>query len=309
MLPLCSLKALLPSLKVPCQQKKLDITVLGGTYSETPYYEATTRLLSGSEEPTVYLTPNGMRFIIRENEDIYEFQYPFAFQYIHRGNAGDDYSNIVDKANLSRLPKVNFIRSAVLTHAMKEFLQAGGLLNGSDISSELRIRIEPSDFYYDEDNRIYITEISQYAGSEPIIGCVAKVALNDDNKVVYVSGNLILCNLSESFNTELLDQINLILKENRELSQTDESEPEISAPNNGIGAGDILNGSNSYGDSPSSSLFEKNQTYTLTSAQGCYSINWNNDRSKFYLLPAWEFVYNSSIVRIRNAIDGSVYSK
>jgi len=263
---------------------------------------------------------------MRESGDTYEFSYPFGFEYVYKGSQESDYALDADEKYLAALPKVDNIRAFYTLGAIKRFLYADGALDGSDISRGLRIKLKADGIYYDSKLNCYVAEITQYAGDQPIYGCGAIVAVNG-NKVVYVSGNLILCNLGESNNAELRDQVNLMLLEKRELSQTGEetvgAESQTPADSE-TNETNKTNKTNETSDAAETSSAEPQETatttavaadsdagekYVLTSAESCYCITWNNDRSKFYLIPGWKFTYNYSVVRIRNAVNGSIYTK
>lgn len=342
--------------------KKQSPTVYGGDYQET-YYETAVELLSGSSVWTTYITMNGMNFVMRDGDgtnesgdtyddgdtrdegDTYEFKYPFGFEYVYRGDKANDYALEIDSDYLAGLPKVNYIRALQTLGTIKRFLYADGALNGSEISGGLRIKLKAKAVYYDAISGLYIAEIAQYAGGQPVYGCEAVAAVSE-NKVVFVSGSLILCNLDESYNIELRDQVNLMLFEKRELSQLQTEEGHI-AIESGDGIYDenesdpetadgfaaeadtdsettsaetvtrtaaetsaaYTDGTASENDLESGTDSGDDEIYILTSAESCYCITWDAERSRFYLLPGWKFIYNNSVIRIRDAVDGSIYTK
>ncbi len=290
--------------------KKQDSTFYGGDYPRDPsgyyettanrlsggFYEATVNMPSGEKISKSYVNPNGMNFVMRDGGETYEYEftYPFGIKYVYRGKGTDDYVIDENSAAVAALPKVDIIRAFYTMNTIRRFLYAGDKQNG-DTSGGLRIRLEADSVRYDASKYCYIAEVTQYAGSQPINGCSALIAVNG-NKVVYVSGNLILCSLSESYPAELRDQVNLMLAEKRELSQTGEvnsDTAETTADTNAV-------------DSPPA---ESDLIYTLTSAKSCYCLFLDNDRAKFYLVPGWNFTYNGAITRIRDAVKGSIYTK
>ena len=313
--------------------RKLDTTVYGGGYADS-YYDDTVGLLSGGADSSSYITLNGMNFIMRDSGDLYEFTYPFGFKYVYHGNIDSAYALDLDREDIEALPKVDFVRTMYTLATIKSFLYADGGLNGSDTAGALRLSLKADSIRYDSVGKNYIAQIVQYAGKEPVNGCSAIIAVNG-NMVVYVSGNLILCNLNESYNAELRDQVNLLLAENRDLSQgtTDEngtetasddvadgsSETESSVPAvspttsaaASAAAESITGGEDTFAAETAENNTDEDGAgrYILTSAEGCYCISWNTDRTKFYLLPGWKFTYNGSVVRIRNAVNGSIYTK
>ncbi len=306
--------------------KKQNPTYYVGSYPED-YFETTAYLLSGGAKSVSYVTPNGINFVVGEGStDTYEFTYPFGFRYVYKAN---DAAGIVeiDPDYTAKLPDTDFINAFYTEQAIKKFLYADGALNGSDVAGGLRIKLKCGEVYFDSAKNLYITTVAQYVGSQPIYGCEAVVAVRD-GKVVYVDGNLILCNLEVSSSEELLDQVNLILLENRDLSQQSaDSDGSAAETDYGDGddlvqAGDTAQGSADTAGIPDASAETDagipdadgtsgtEEKYMLTSAESCLCIWWNAaDRSKFFLLPGWKFVYNGSVVRIRDAVYGNIYTK
>lgn len=298
--------------------KKQDPTYYVGSYPED-YFETTAYLLSGGAKSLSYVTPNGINFVVGEGTDTYEFTYPFGFKYVYKANDAAGTVEI-DPDYASKLPDTDFINAFYTEHAIKKFLYADGALNGSDIAGGLRIKLKCGEVYFDSAKNLYITTVAQFVGSQPIYGCEAVVAVRD-GKVVYVDGNLILCNLDVSSSEELLDQVNLMLLENRDLShQSAGTDGDAAETDYGDGVDMSQAGDTAViPDATTETVAETSdadgtsgteEKYVLTSAESCLCIWWNAaDRSKFFLLPGWKFEYNGSVVRIRDAVYGNIYTK
>jgi hypothetical protein len=286
--------------------KKQGSTVYGGVYSKT-YYETAAELISGGSNSTSYTTPNGMNFIMRDTGDTYEFTYPFGIKYVYKGSQDSDYALDTETLDLTALTKVDLIRATYTLSTIKNFLYAGGKISGTDAESRFRIGLKTDAVYFDPKINSYIAYVYQVAGDQPIYGCGAYIAVNG-NKVVFASGNLILCNLSESYNIELRDQVNLMLFEKRDLSDSSTVTEDSDAASQTTASDDSASGTDTAA-SAETQADTNTKKYILTSAENCLCITWNADRSKFYLLPGWKFTYNGSVVRIRSAADGSIYTK
>lgn len=275
--------------------KKQPRMVYGGLYPDD-YFETVANLLSGGGESSSYVTPNGMSIVTGQGStDTFEFTYPFGFKYVYKSS---DPSGIfeIDPSYFAGLPEADFIRALSVKNTIKKFLTADGAINGPDSPVGLHIRLMFGNVKYDASRELYITAVAQYVGSQPIYGCEAIVAVSDA-RVVYVSGNLILCSLSESHSRELRDQVNLMLLENRDLSRLDEdSSPAESAVT-------------AETQSNSEITPAADERLVLSSAESCLCITWYPNLSKFYLVPGWKFTYNGSIIRIRDSLSGKTYTK
>lgn len=290
--------------------KKQQGIIYGGSYPDD-YFETVAHLLSGGAEASSYVTPNGMSIVTGSGStDTYEFTYPFGFKYVYRSS---DPSGIfeIDPGYISELPEVDFVRALQIKNTVKKFLYADGALNGPDVPVGLRIRLEFGGVRYDAPRELYITTVAQYVGGQPVYGCEAVVAVKN-SKVVYVSGNLILCNLDESRNRKLRDQVNLMLLESHDLGGSGAVAETLP----------VADGETENGKPPQQKTAADpepphrneispaaDERYVLTSAESCLCITWYANRAKFYLLPGWKFTYNDSVVRVRNSLNGDIYTK
>ncbi|HHW24335.1 MAG TPA: hypothetical protein GXX22_02630 [Clostridiales bacterium] len=296
--------------------------IYGGSYHDD-YFESVASLLSGGQMASSYVTPDGMSFVAGGGEmDTYEFTYPFGFRYIHGGAQG---AYEIEPEAITQLPEAGFFTSISIKNIIKKFLYADGALNGSGVPSGLRIKLQFGDVRYDASRGLYFSKVAQYVGGQPIYGCEAVVAVKD-SAVVYVSGNLILCNLDESRAMDVLDQVNLMLLEHRELGGFADASPSFAdgallagqniaetAGQNAISGNEGGEGAGEPADTAETSEYGAAQSgksrHVLTSAESCLCIAWYANRSKFYLLPGWKFVYDGSAVRVRNSLSGDIYTK
>jgi len=97
-----------------------------------------------------------------------------------------------------------------------------------------------------------------------------------DGEVIYMTGELMLLDSPSERNSRLLDQINILFEEKSYIE--------------------------SLGPTASAVKHE------IISMSIEYCVSWNSDRTSFYLIPAWKIVYSDGTARLRNAINGSIYT-
>jgi hypothetical protein len=258
------------------------------------YYINTAKKLSGNsvtDDFTSHMINNGIKIVEKNRDEIFEFYNDnvFSFKYSTDSNVTlDKYTDpnevkeiIFDSGlNYTEINKCKQIENII----NNKFFGSSGL-SKTDMQGEGNIKSKVKKITYYINDNSYIAECIQILNGLEIYGCEATCIIHDDT-LIYAAGNIIFSGANNSYNTELYDQINVLFDEKIYIEQQ--------------------NAENVTGKSMNGNL--KTKSEYITGFKYIYCINWNTDRSSFYLIPAWYIEYSGETVRIRNANNGNIYT-
>ncbi|MHB1154072.1 MAG: hypothetical protein ACYC00_17325, partial [Eubacteriales bacterium] len=144
------------------------------------------------------------------------------------------------------------------------------------------MQVEIKKIYLIKNQNIYIAECIQKFNGLELYECEA-VCVIYEGELIYARGNIVFSNTGNSYYTELYDQISTLFEEKVYINQQ-RNQP-------------ITNES-----------MDEDTVLNITNLKCIYCISWNADYSKYYLIPSWYIEYNGNIVRIRNAVNGNIYT-
>lgn len=258
------------------------------------YYINTVKKLTGNnvtDDFTSHMINNGIRIIENTKGEIFEFYSDdiFSFKYMKdEGAAYDGYVETDDAKECVYDDNINNITVNKLWELEKiiekKFSAAIEYKKSSDFE-KINIDVKINKIYFNAEDNLYTVTFAQLIDGLEIYSCNA-VCVISEGTMVYARGNLILTEADVNYNTELYDQISILFNEKVYIEQQKADE---------------------Y-NTVSQDSIPATDKYEITCFKSVYCINWNEDRSNFYLIPAWYIEYNGSEIRIRNAVNGNIYT-
>lgn len=254
------------------------------------YYINTAKKLSGNsvtDDFTLHMINNGIKIIENNRADVFEFYNDnvFSFKYSIDSNVslnsdpGDEeiiYDGSINNTGISKCREIEDIINIKFS--------GNSNLSQTDSPEGSYLQTKVKKITYDRKNDVYKAECIQTLDGLEIYGCEA-VCIIHAEELIYAEGNIIFTGSNNSYNTGLYDQINVLFDEKAYIDQQ--------------------NKENVTGE-PTDGKVKTKDEY-INCFKSIYCINWNTDRSSFYLIPAWYIEYNGETVRIRNAINGNIY--
>lgn len=244
--------------------KKLSTNVLESVY-DSDYYDNLVAKISGTESYSKRIINNGIEFNIAKNNDIYVFSDSgmLYMKYI----SGEFNSNDADIKNT--FTEMNPGRLSGHSNTIKKYLVWTNESQSNVYNYDLIINKE----YYDDLNDRYYIYCTQIINSQVVNECEFLVIIGDD-KVLYLEGELINNYIYNSYQTTLIDQINILFMERNDIIDNVQNEK---------------------------------IEYNIKSLTSEYYINWNQERDIMFLIPAWKIEYDNGNYVVRDAVSGSVY--
>ncbi len=272
---------------------KPDYTIFEGPFFTDleEYYINTALLLSGNKNPddfTLYMINNGIKIIEKDESEVFEFYNDdiFSFLYMSKNRVSSDlFEYIKDENDIiydsgtdpKKSNEVKEIEKSVNIKFFGEYI-----LKNRKSPNENHMQAEITKLYYNPDKNFHLAECIETLNGLPIYKSTADCIIYEDT-VVYARGNIIFTNAGNSYNTELYDPLSALFDEKAYIEKQ-RSEP--------------------ISDEIKSTV----EIMTITELRCIYCISWNADRSKYYLIPSWYIEYNGNLVRIRNAVNGNIYT-
>lgn len=252
------------------------------------YYINTAKKLSGNsvtDDFTLHMINNGIKIIENNRSEIFEFYNDnvFSFKYSIDSNISlDKYTDPKAEKEIIYDAGINDTKSGKCQQ-IEDIINNKFFGNSkqTDLPKVSYMQTKVKKITYDIKENIYIAECIQTLDGLKIYGCTVVCIINE-KALIYAEGNIIFSVANNSYNTGLYDQINILFDEKAYIEQQ--------------------NKENVTGKSTDS------EAKYITGFECIYCINWNTDRSNFYLIPAWYVEYNGEIVRIRNAVNGNIYT-
>ena len=229
--------------------------------------------LAGTENGAWHMMSNGVKCILDDTGDIFEFSDSsrFSVTYIKNsdeegGMVGADYVASVE-ADERREP-VSDARVRRLMRSIRRFLTLD-----SGVTEEPAVGLLADSAVLDPETGRYIVFCRETIGKTPLYGSDLTFVLYDGS-VLYMSGSLVLPEKAAGYSARLLDQINVLFLEKAEAE-----------------------------------AMEEREDVSILSLTLEYCVNWNSDRTNYYLIPAWRIVYSDETCHVRNAVSGNIYTK
>ncbi len=240
---------------------------------DNDYSKRVVARLTGTENGAWHMISNGVKCILEDSGDVFEFSDSSRFSVTYSKNAGENAGSVtadyVDEASRSRYRED--VSDAKLRRLMKSIRRF--LTLDAGVAAEPDIGLTADSAFQDPETGRYIVCCRETIGKTPLYGSDLTFVLYNEN-VLYMSGLLILPEKAVGYSAGLVDQINVLFLEKAQI-EAEEQREEVS----------IL-------------------SLTLE-----YCVNWNSDRTNYYLIPAWKIVYSDETIRVRNAVSGNIYTK
>ncbi len=274
--------------------EKFKAPVYESLYSDEYYTEAA-QALSASPREVLLSLPNGGFSIIAENGAITEFDAEFGFAYMKYDNFdGTAYTEITAENFASEAA----LRDEIGTSRLNTLISlAEGFLEiavGDDYVLSARI----IDSYHDSGSGLTYLLAQQMLDGYPIYSHNA-VCVFEGDTLVYSAGRWYFAPFDKEYNTELIDQVNILftdLTTLRSFVSTQFTLADVSEDSEYL----------QWQDSPNVS--DDAVLPAVKSLNACYVIYWNADKTALYFIPAWQIDHTDGGIIVYNATNGTVYS-
>lgn len=132
-----------------------------------------------------------------------------------------------------------------------------------------RMGVKIDAIYKDSESGIAAVYFTQTVSETKIHGFNAEAVIADGG-IVCISGNLIINGEGKSYSPKLYDQLNILFCE---LADYEDADTETQ----------------------------------ITALDSVYTLSWNAEMTRYYMIPSWSFDYNGKYTHIRNMINGDIY--
>ncbi len=282
-----------PDESVP--REKFTAPVYESLYSDE-YYTKTAEILSGSPREILLQTPNGGFSITAKNGAITEMDTEFGFSYIKNGNSEiGAYTVITAESFASEATlwdAVGASKLSVLANQAEHFLE---LCVGDDniISAEIK------DSYFDSESGLTYLLAKQLIGGYEVYSHYA-VCVFSGEELVHSYGRWYFAPFDEDYNTELIDQVNILFSDLSELktgtSAAFEADGRMAAESE----------ENTEIARP---LSDEIRLPDVNNIEEVYSVYWNAGKTALYFIPAWQIEHSDGQIIVYNATNGTVYAR
>jgi len=239
------------------------------------YCSRAAMIISGesvSENLTSHMINNGIKIIASESGDVFEFYdgNVFSFMYAAGGNTEwEKYESEEDDIRLGKLyPSDSGSYKKYSSIISEDMFENNIDLYPPDDSFGIAV----DEVYRDNKSESVIVYFRQTYSGYPIHKMDAFAVICGE-EVVYAKGSLIIGGIGKSYSSVLYDQINILLIEKNYLDFVGKE-------------AEIMN---------------------ITALDEVYTLFWNQERTKFYMIPSWNIQYDWQISHIRNMVDGDLY--
>lgn len=274
--------------------KKPDFEIFEGDFFSNleEYYINSAIQLSGNkvtDDFTLHMINNGIKIIDNNGGEVFEFYNNniFAFRYV-KENKYTDYLKeyeISDKEIIYETDNEGSSNASIKIGRETEQTINKKFFGNGVLLKDINMPIKVDKIYYDKESEIYLTEGTQTFNELKIYGCEV-VCIIYGGELIYAEGNIVFTNAGSGYNLALYDQISVLFEEKAYIEQQrNEPSDDVSAYN--YNTENILN---------------------ITEFKCVYCISWNANRTKYYLIPSWYIEYNGNYARIRNALNGNIYT-
>jgi len=284
------------------------------------YHERVVTKITGTENFTRHMINNGTKCILGDSGDEFEFSDQNRFEVTYKKNTGSASApdaDYISAFNSSGTAVPNDTSSDMaLKYAIRRFLFPGG-----DTSYDIVCRT----VRYDTANGWYVVTAEETVDGYPLASQSGIVFVIKDGEVIYMSGEVMVLGFENDYSTELYDQVNILFTEKAYITSLRESESlkdiaaspdmtpagrspgeEPASASNDLYPSDTADISGTY-DTPDTAESDANE-YVIEDMSLVYCVSWNSDRTSFYMIPGWKIVYSDGTYRVRNALNGNIYT-
>ena len=272
--------------------KKPDLVIYENSCGDD-YHERVVTKMTGTENFTRHMINNGTKCIIEDSGDEFEFSDQNRFEVTYKKKTGlavsPDAEYIAAFNSSGTAVPDDDSKDIAVNRAIRRFLFPSGDSSYSVSCSTVR---------YDTSNDWYVVTAEETVDGYPLASQDGIVFVIKDGEVIYMRGEVMVLGFESDYNNELYDQINILFTEKSYITSLNKQ----MLPENDAYIPDI----GSYEDDPDAS--EMSAEYEIESLSLVYCVSWNADRTSFYLIPGWKIVYSDGTSRIRNALNGNIYT-
>lgn len=282
-------------LEVPAEcipREKFKAPVYESLYSDA-YYTKAAEALSASPREVLLSLPNGGFSITAQNGAITEFDGEFGFTYSKYGN--------FDEAAYTKITAENFAseaalwddvgtpRLSALEKRAEEFLMM--CAGDSDVLTAV-----VTDSYHDAERGFTYLLARQVLGGYMVYSHYA-VCVFEDDELVYADGRWYFAPIDEDYQTELVDQVNILFSDLSEL-------------NVGLVQSFALPEGTDYPkEMLSDDVADEAMLTAVRNMQAVYAIYWNADKTALYFIPSWQIDHSDGTTIVYNATNGTIYAR
>lgn len=279
-----------PKSAIPTKKFKAD--VYESNYNDR-YYTNVAEMLTGSTRDVLLSTPDGGFSITAENGETVEFDTEFGFVYSKHDTLTDLAYTNVTADNFSDYLNAGEELSA---SKMKDLSEKSAKFLNFGMPEDHALSTEIAKGYYDPQNGYSYILAKQCVGGYEIYSHSA-VCVFSDNELVHVKGRWYFASVESPYDTELLDQIDIlfsdltVLKSASASSYLGDDEDAVRGDDSDIG--ELLN----------------IEIPAVKSVSPCYVMYWSSDKTSLYFTPAWQINHINGLEIVYNATNGTMYSQ
>ncbi|MBQ8552501.1 MAG: hypothetical protein IJ428_06785 [Clostridia bacterium] len=275
--------------------EKFNAPVYESLYSDEYYTEAA-QTLSASPRELLLSLPDGGFSISAENGTVVEFDTEFGFAYMKYGNS--------ESAAYTKITAENFASEAALWDEIGASRLNALIKRAEDflelcVGDDYILSAKVTDSYHDSGSGFTYLLARQLLGDYPVYSHYA-VCVFDGDELVYASGRWYFAPFDEDYNTELIDQVNILFTDLTALRSYS------IAP---FALADISDAEAQFPTKDTATDLDDTALPSVKSMQACYAIYWNANKTALYFIPAWQIDHNDGQTVVYNATNGTVYSR
>ncbi len=161
--------------------------------------------------------------------------------------------------------------SSARLRKLNRILESVPIIEGENDKLKVSLRIESC--AYDAAHDRYLINCREYV-EDYVIHDSGALVIVEGEELVWLSGSMIFFEIGNSYSTELYDQINVLFDEKAYVEENSEEEA---------------------------------SSCEILSMELVYCVSWYSGGDVYYIIPAWQVGYSDGTVRIRSALNGSLY--
>lgn len=274
--------------------ERFSAPVYESLYSDA-YYTDVAQTLTGSPRELLLSPPEGGFSVTLQNGAVFDFDSEFGFSY-----------RKYDKFNANAYTEItaeNFASEAVLwddigTSLMKTLTEkAKAFLDGCRGEGHI-MHTEIIGGFRDSGSGYSCVLAKQLIDSYEVCSHYA-VCIFDGEELVYAGGRWYFAPLGSSYDTELIDQLNILF------SDLETQTAMIAVP---YTVSDSTNDSSETVTLTGDQLSGSGKLPPVSGIKPCYVIYWNAGKTALYFIPAWQIEHIGSPDAVYNATNGTLYT-
>lgn len=250
------------------------------------YYEKIFQNLGGGDDYSSFIKTGalgqGMKFTSDANNITAEFYSGFYLRYVYgdvqtRESELSDYLTALSGINPDGMDsmdeKILSKLESVGNRQLRALSRILGKLKLAEGDSDIEVKFVIEACAYDAVHNRYLINCREYVENIAVCDSSA-LAIVEDGELIWLSGKVLFFEISGSYTTDLYDQVNILFDEK---AYVEEHADEITVP------------------------------CEILKMDIVYCVSWYSGGDLYYLIPAWRVAYSDGSVRIRSAMNGSLY--